>query len=686
MASNLSQQQPQRPAASKLNVLLYTGAGATPTPIQQTWAALRSMLGGRYDVVKVDAAALTAEPWEPTTALLVMPGGRDIPFTQHLGVTGAARIREYVRRGGRYLGLCAGAYYASSAIEFEVRDPVLKVAGPRPLALFPGVARGAVYPGFQYDSEDGARATTVALEGPAAPADALPVYFNGGCYFDEASLAKEHHADVTVLARYTEPSPAVPEGSPNTGLPAVIECRVGDGRAVLSGVHFEYSPSLLAAHPNTDLVQALHLAEPTRLRVLAWLLGDRLGLDLVTPQIPWAPAPDATNPHMPIHFLSLDRPALVTNLAATQRRALPGSTGDAWVVQDEHDGFAFHLGPLPSPTASPTTAVPRVDPRPSANGDEYTWPVIVLPDATAQPAADHAFFHLAQFQDALATRRAAHRYVAWLVGTHLAYTRVITSTQTVLDKNPAFLAAVPTGTVLMGYHQTTGRGRGRNAWISPPGCLQFSFVVRTSMREPGTPDAPYIPPAAAVHVQYLMALAVTRAKCLQPANLRVKWPNDIYAASPTGGESAAPIKVGGILVTSSIFDSKFTLVVGCGINIDNAAPTTSVNALLSAAGAPRVTLEAALADILVAFDLVWQEFVQSGGFSPSLRNAYLGAWLHSGQEVTLAEHAGRRARIVGIDDNGYLRTVAVDDPAAVFVLQPDGNSFDMMRGLISRKV
>jgi uncharacterized membrane protein len=32
---------------------------------------------------------------------------------------GVRRVRDFVEKGGGYLGLCAGAYFAASSIEFE---------------------------------------------------------------------------------------------------------------------------------------------------------------------------------------------------------------------------------------------------------------------------------------------------------------------------------------------------------------------------------------------------------------------------------------------------------------------------------------------------------------------------------------------------------------------------------------
>lgn len=125
-------------------------------------------------VVTLDTGELLAGGWQPGCLLLVMPGGADLPYCKHLNGRGNMLIRgaapcvgahtpseaagclvehvraarcpgccapsrchahidflarlpppvpprpaEYVEAGGSYLGLCAGAYYASARVEFE---------------------------------------------------------------------------------------------------------------------------------------------------------------------------------------------------------------------------------------------------------------------------------------------------------------------------------------------------------------------------------------------------------------------------------------------------------------------------------------------------------------------------------------------------------------------------------------
>ena len=64
-------------------------------------------------------APLLRGGWEARCELLVFPGGADLPYCKALNGEGNRLIGEYVRGGGAYLGLCAGAYYASATVDFE---------------------------------------------------------------------------------------------------------------------------------------------------------------------------------------------------------------------------------------------------------------------------------------------------------------------------------------------------------------------------------------------------------------------------------------------------------------------------------------------------------------------------------------------------------------------------------------
>jgi biotin---protein ligase len=198
---------------------------------------LRRLLSPNYAVIPVTETSILKEPWTASCALLVFPGGADLGYCRSLNGEGNRLIEQYVRRGGSYLGLCAGGYYGCARCEFEVGNRALEVVGRRELAFFPGTCRGCTFKGFVYHSEAGAKAAQLEVCREAFQSVAVPEkfrsYYNGGGTFVDA----EKFADrgVEVLASYTEPLDV--EGGDKPA--AVVYCKVGQGGVVLTGTHPE---------------------------------------------------------------------------------------------------------------------------------------------------------------------------------------------------------------------------------------------------------------------------------------------------------------------------------------------------------------------------------------------------------------------------------------------------------------
>lgn len=206
-----------------MRIAIYDDEGVARRSLQILCSALAEE--GFSNTQLVNARILSQPEWLSSTQLLIIPGGRDLPYQKALRGSANRHIRQFVERGGRYLGICAGAYYASAFVEFEKGGP-LEVLGARPLQFFPGVARGPIcgLGRFDYESESGAE--QVELE--VASLGRIFAYYNGGCGFIEA----EAYPNVDVRARFAQ-LPGFPA--------ALIRCRVGQGVAILSGVHPEYN-------------------------------------------------------------------------------------------------------------------------------------------------------------------------------------------------------------------------------------------------------------------------------------------------------------------------------------------------------------------------------------------------------------------------------------------------------------
>lgn len=274
-------------------------------------------------------------------------------------------------------------------------------------------------------------------------------------------------------------------------------------------------------------------------------------------------------------------------------------------------------------------------------------------------------------------------------GTTLLYGEVVTSTNTLLERNPALLRHLPTGFTLTATTQIAGRGRGSNVWVAPPGAMMFSTVIHH--------DIALNESAPVVFIQYLAALAIVQgikgyAKGYENIGVKLKWPNDIYAQLP-GSAGNPVVKIGGILVNSSYDGGRFDIVCGIGLNLDNALPTTSLNQLASSLGLKAFTQEKLLASILTQFETLYATFCQTG-FNRDMEGTYYDNWLHTDQIVTLETEGvekGAKARIKGITrDWGLLlaEELGWEDRATgkMMALQSDSNSFDFFRGLVRRKI
>ncbi|TKA65889.1 hypothetical protein B0A49_09591 [Cryomyces minteri] len=697
-----------------MNVLVYSGNGSTVESVRHVLYTLRRLLSPTYAITTISSSALLHEPWSPTCALLVFPGGADLGYCRTLNGQGNRKISQYVNRGGAYLGLCAGGYYGCKRCEFEVGDRKMEVVGDRELGFFPGTCRGLAFPGFVYHSEAGTRVaelrvnkTALAAAGGAIP-DVLRSYYNGGGVFVDAETFKNR--GVEVLASYTEKLHV--EG----GAAAVVYCKVGEGGAVLTGPHPEFAAVNLnpsSGDPEyATTVDALALDDKPRtdfFKACLAKLGVRVNQD------------EQAVPSLSRLHLSSTHASDVSELVASWYDIISHEEGGTEYIKGENDTFllekpnAWSMGSmvrevtqvgadalpetvgtklpgLASSSPSMETKTTQADETTSSpdrilDYDKVVKHMVVhetaLPDSKETPYFNHhAFF--ANLKHYNSKRRDSKEEF----GKYLLYGEVVTSTSTLLEKNPTLLAQLPPGLTATATTQLAGRGRGSNVWVSPPGSLMFSTVLKHPLSLTAT--------APVIFIQYLAALAIVEGITTYDTGyedfpVKLKWPNDIYAMDPTwdGRGEKKYVKIGGILVNSSYAGSDYTLVAGIGLNVTNAAPTTSLNAIAKNARLPPFTLEKLLPRILTCFESVYRRFCRTG-FDRTMEETYYGRWLHTDQIVTLESAGGVRARIKGItQDFGLLlaEELGWEDrkTGKVWQLQSDSNSFDFFKGLVKRK-
>ena len=249
-----------------IGILVYTdgGIGASLACVQLTKAALQQALSVIFPpdsssktpfyITTTTSKEIKEGILECDTSLLVMPGGRDIPYCEELNGEGNKKIRNFVDNGGSYLGICAGAYYACEAIEFAKGDHVYEVCGERELKFYPGLGIGPVYPGFEYESNKGAKAIEIITSSDLmdlSQKSRITVHYDGGLYFaPPTSVRTTPHIygdTCQVLAYY-----------PNEVYPSIVSMTCGKGLVVLSGVHIEASATdLCNAYPDDSYIEKI---------------------------------------------------------------------------------------------------------------------------------------------------------------------------------------------------------------------------------------------------------------------------------------------------------------------------------------------------------------------------------------------------------------------------------------------
>ncbi|CAB3366136.1 Hypothetical predicted protein [Cloeon dipterum] len=250
------------------------------------------------------------------------------------------------------------------------------------------------------------------------------------------------------------------------------------------------------------------------------------------------------------------------------------------------------------------------------------------------------------------------------LGRLLIYSDVLTSSVDVLAGTPLYhgLAAVT-------RVQLAGKGRSNNEWLSPEGCAMFSLQLHLPAKSILGQKISLIQHIAALAV----CVAIREAPGFDDIDLRLKWPNDIYA-----GDYA---KMGGLVANSTFVGDRVICNIGLGFNLTNSEPTTCLQDLLlelKAKAAP-MSLEKYLALTFNKLESLIELAQSSEEGLEEIMTFYHAYWLHSGAEVTVRSEDGKEQRVTvqGLDPYGYLLVRAHDGNQ--FSVQPDGNSFDMLQ-------
>lgn len=194
------------------------------------------------------------------------------------------------------------------------------------------------------------------------------------------------------------------------------------------------------------------------------------------------------------------------------------------------------------------------------------------------------------------------------------------------------------GLWLRAERQSGGRGRQGRGWVSPPGNLYASTLVRL---QPGDPPAPTVALMAAVALHEALALAAPGLAFV------IKWPNDVLVGAA---------KLAGILLERQ----GEAVIIGFGVNLAHhpeglERPVTSLAALGAQVEA------GAFLEILDEIFARWLARWRGEGIAP-VRSRWLAAAHPVGTALSTSEGEGL---FDGLNENGALRLRLADGQSRV---------------------
>ncbi|MCT4552158.1 MAG: BPL-N domain-containing protein [Alphaproteobacteria bacterium] len=163
------------------NIYIYNDDGVVKKHIKKVknWAMLTF---NSKNVFTINSKDILSKKYLSKDNILIIPGGEARFYTDKLYGNGNIIIRDFIKNGGIYIGICAGAYYASSHIDFIGNDGVINTVQNTDgdLKLFFGTCKGTIREIAPLYRNDFSSATDIFIDGFS---EKFKTYYNGGPEF-----------------------------------------------------------------------------------------------------------------------------------------------------------------------------------------------------------------------------------------------------------------------------------------------------------------------------------------------------------------------------------------------------------------------------------------------------------------------------------------------------------------------
>jgi len=154
-------------------------------------------------------------------SMICFPGGDMYRYSIDISSSGKEKIRNFIRDGGGYIGICGGAYFTGEKVFWQGNQLPME-----PLAIFPGITRGPVDEIAPYPNCVMCEVNIVNRTHPVTESEQDSVWIQY-CY--GPMLLPNDNANIEILGEY--------EIGDN---PSIIAFKYGHGRVFIIGTHPEF--------------------------------------------------------------------------------------------------------------------------------------------------------------------------------------------------------------------------------------------------------------------------------------------------------------------------------------------------------------------------------------------------------------------------------------------------------------
>lgn len=197
------------------DIALYSDKGAWDNSVT---AATKMFEWMGKSVVLVDADYINNNSLDDFS-IICFPGGDMYQYSRDISASGKEKVREFVRSGGGYIGICGGAYFASETVIWQGNQLPMT-----PLGLFKGSAEGTIDAIVPYPQRGMCQVNIVDTVHVITHSISTPQWI----LYSWGPVLKPKTSEITVLGKYD----AVDQ-------PAILAFNYGKGRVFLTGTHPE---------------------------------------------------------------------------------------------------------------------------------------------------------------------------------------------------------------------------------------------------------------------------------------------------------------------------------------------------------------------------------------------------------------------------------------------------------------